>query len=78
MIPKTTPRRSRLARPAAVASALLLTVAVTVVLAHEGHAPLPSKGAQVDVAKGQIVLSADARAALDVQAAEITDIFTKR
>lgn len=63
--------RSRLARPAVIASALLLTLAVTVVLAHEGHTPLPSKGAKVDVANGLITLSSDARAALDVQATEI-------
>jgi RND family efflux transporter MFP subunit len=62
-------RRTR--RYAVLASGCLVTVAVTIVLAHEGHAPLPSKGAQVDVAKGHIMLSADARAALDVRAAEI-------
>jgi cobalt-zinc-cadmium efflux system membrane fusion protein len=48
-----------------------LTVAVTWVLAHEGHAPLPSKGARVDVAKGQLTLSSAARAALDVTTAEV-------
>lgn len=49
----------------------LVTVALSVALAHEGHAPLPSKGAQVDVASGHITLSADARNTLDVQTAEI-------
>lgn len=58
-------------RPATLASASLLTVAVGVLLAHEGHAPLPSKGAEVDVAKGFIRLSPDARSALDVQSTEI-------
>lgn len=48
-----------------------MTLAVGVLLAHEGHAPLPSKGAEVDVAKGFIRLSPDARAALDVQSTEI-------
>lgn len=64
------PRR-RLTRSALLASGVLLTVAVGVLLAHEGHTPLPSKGAKVDVAKGHITLSADARAALDVQTVEI-------
>src|SRR5262249_12209739 len=34
-------------------------------------APLPSKGAQVDVAKGSIVLSRESRDALDVRTAEV-------
>jgi len=63
--------RPRLARNAALASGCLVTLAVGVVLAHEGHAPLPSKGAEVDVAKGLIRLSADARSALDVQSSEV-------
>ncbi len=63
--------RRRLARPAGLAVALLLTVAATWVLAHEGHAPLPTRGAQVDAATGQIVLSRDAREALDVRTAEV-------
>ena len=63
--------RPRLARNAALASGCILTVAVGVLLAHEGHTPLPSKGAEVDVAKGFIRLSADARTALDVRSAEI-------
>ncbi|MBY0230336.1 MAG: efflux RND transporter periplasmic adaptor subunit [Gemmataceae bacterium] len=49
----------------------LLAVAVGVVLAHEGHAPLPSKGAEVDVAKGHVTLSSEARDALDVESVEI-------
>lgn len=39
---------------------------------HEGHAPLPTKGAQVDVEQGLVTLSADARSALGVQTAEVT------
>jgi RND family efflux transporter MFP subunit len=67
-----TPRtRSRLTRPAVLASGCLLTVAVGVLIAHEGHTPLPSKGAEVDVAKGFIRLSTDARSALDVRSTEI-------
>jgi cobalt-zinc-cadmium efflux system membrane fusion protein len=67
----TNPRLRRFARPAGLAVALLVTVAATWVLAHEGHAPLPTRGAQVDAAKGQIILSRDAREALDVQTAEV-------
>jgi membrane fusion protein, heavy metal efflux system len=50
---------------------LLLTVAVTLVWAHEGHAPLPTKGAQVDLAHGQVTLSRQAGDALDVRTAEV-------
>ena len=63
--------RPRLARPAALALGCLLGVAAGVLLAHEGHAPLPSKGAEVDVAKGLIRLSPDARSALDVLSTEV-------
>jgi RND family efflux transporter MFP subunit len=55
----------------AAAVILLLTAAVIWLWAHEGHAPLPTKGAQVDIAKGQVILSAEARSALDVQTAEV-------
>jgi membrane fusion protein, heavy metal efflux system len=64
-------RFPRAARLGAIAS--LLTIAITWLWAHEGHQPLPTKGAQVDVAKGLIVLSREARSALDVQVAEIAD-----
>lgn len=50
---------------------LLLSAAAAWLWAHEGHAPLPSKGAQVDVARGLIVLSRESRDALDVQTAEV-------
>ncbi len=36
-------------------------------LAHEGHAPLPSKGLQIDVEKGLLTLSPDAQKSLGVQ-----------
>ncbi len=41
------------------------------VRAHEGHAPLPTKGAQVDVAKGTVALSAEARKGLRVQTEKV-------
>lgn len=40
--------------------------------AHEGHAPLPTKGAEVDVEKGLLTLSADARKSLGVETAEVS------
>jgi len=39
--------------------------------AHEGHAPLPTRGAEVDLQTGRIILSAQAREALDVQTSEV-------
>jgi len=48
-----------------------LTVAATWLWAHEGHLPLPTKGAQVDAVRGRINLSADARSALDVKTEEV-------
>jgi RND family efflux transporter MFP subunit len=55
-----------------LALVLLLTAAVAYLLAHEGHAPLPGRGARVDVEKGQIILSREAREALDVRTEEVT------
>jgi RND family efflux transporter MFP subunit len=49
----------------------LLTVAAAWLLAHEGHQALPSRGASVDLDKGLVLLSADARAALGVATAEV-------
>jgi RND family efflux transporter MFP subunit len=54
-----------------LASACLLTVGVTVLLAHEGHAPLPTKGVQVDVARGHLLLTPAARDGLAVSTAEV-------
>ena len=65
------PPRRRLARRAVLASASLLTVGVTVLLAHEGHAPLPTKGVQVDIARGQLLLTPAARDSLAVTTAEV-------
>jgi membrane fusion protein, heavy metal efflux system len=62
---------SRRAQLLGLAFLSLVTVAVTWLFAHEGHAPLPTKGAQVDVEKGRIVLAAPARSALDVAVAKV-------
>lgn len=40
-------------------------------LAHEGHAPLPTRGATVDTAKRRIILAANARKALGIGVAEV-------
>ncbi len=65
------PTPLRTARPVAVLA--LLTAAAAWLWAHEGHAPLPSRGAKVDVAKGEILLIKDARAAIDVRWAEVEE-----
>ena len=59
---------SRRARVVWIAVGLLVTVAVTWLWAHEGHAPLPTKGVTVDTAKGTIILGAEARKVLDLDA----------
>ncbi len=40
--------------------------------AHEGHAPLPTKGVEVNVEKGTILLTKESRDALGLQTAEVT------
>lgn len=54
----------------AIAAALCHAQAV---YAHEGHAPLPTKGVQIDVENGLVTLSADAREALGVTTEEVTE-----
>lgn len=55
---------------------LLLLILVyapsTWVQAHEGHRPLPTRGMEVDVNKGSMVLTKAARETLDVQTVEVT------
>ncbi|MBX9626480.1 MAG: hypothetical protein K2X82_21955 [Gemmataceae bacterium] len=58
-------------RAAGLAGGCLLTVAAAVVLAHEGHAPMPTRGVVVDAAEGHLTLSADARGSLDVETAPV-------
>jgi len=63
--------RSRAIALSLVGAALFL--AATILFAHEGHAPLPSRGAKVDLAKGTLLLSAEARDALDVDSQLVED-----
>ncbi len=56
---------------------LLVTVAVTWLWAHEGHAPLPTKGIQVDAAKGTMLLLPDARKVLDLSAETVKPLAVK-
>jgi membrane fusion protein, heavy metal efflux system len=49
----------------------LLSVAAVYLWAHEGHQALPTKGIVGPDARGKIALSAEARAALGVQTAEV-------
>ena len=64
MDPRTPgPPRPRTVSRAAIAVVRLQPAAGAWLLAHEGHAPLPTRGAQVDVATGQLVLSQEGREA---------------
>jgi len=58
-------------RKRTIALSALVIVTATIVLAHEGHVALPTRGAQVDTEKGTIVLSRESREALDVRSVEI-------
>ena len=51
---------------------LLVYATSTRVQAHEGHRPLPTRGMEVDVDKGSMVLTKAARETLDVQTVEVT------
>ncbi len=53
-------------------AALLITSMITgTATAHEGHAPLPTKGVQVDVEKGLITLSPEAHRTLGLRTAAV-------
>src|SRR5438067_301947 len=49
----------------------LVAVTTAVLLAHEGHAPLPARGAAVDVERGHVLLTEAARAGIDVETAAV-------
>jgi membrane fusion protein, heavy metal efflux system len=50
---------------------LLIYITPTWVQAHEGHRPLPTRGIEVDVDKGSMVLTKAARETLDVQTVQV-------
>src|SRR5262245_36283351 len=64
-------RRRPFSAAAGAGLLLLLTAAAAWLWAHEGHTPLPSKGAFFDPAKGLVALSPEAREALGVQTGEV-------
>lgn len=68
---QTTRRRGSFVTRRRLTVCVLLTAAVGVVLAHEGHAPLPTSGTQVDVDQGHLLLTADARKALGVKTEQV-------
>ncbi|VTR95386.1 secretion protein : Efflux transporter, RND family, MFP subunit OS=uncultured planctomycete GN=HGMM_F01A04C20 PE=4 SV=1: Biotin_lipoyl_2: HlyD_3: HlyD_2 [Gemmata massiliana] len=68
---RTTPGTRLPHRTALLAVGGLLTIGAAVLIAHEGHAPLPTRGAQVDAEKGTLLLTADARAGADVDTAPV-------
>ncbi len=45
-------------------------MSMALVEAHEGHQPLPTKGVQVDIQRGQLTLSAQACNAIGLQTEE--------
>ncbi len=51
---------------------LLCLISWSTIWAHEGHAPLPTKGIEVDPAKGTLLLTKPAREALGLQTIEVT------
>ncbi len=68
---RTTPGTRFSRRSALLAVGGLLTIGAAVLVAHEGHAPLPTRGARVDAEKGTLLLTADARAGADVDTAPV-------
>ena len=58
-------------RGALSALAIVVTIAAAWVWSHEGHAPLPTRGVQVDVDRGVISLSAESARRLGVETAPV-------
>ena len=48
-----------------------MTAITAAVFAHEGHAPLPTRGATIDREKGLLILSREARGILDVKTVQV-------
>jgi RND family efflux transporter MFP subunit len=55
-----------------LALTLLVTVGAAWLWAHEGHQALPARGVVVDAEKGLLIVSAESRAALDVQTVQVS------
>ncbi len=53
-------------------SAIIFAALTAIAHGHEGHAPLPTKGAQVNVEQGLVTLSDAARKSLGVETGEVT------
>lgn len=78
MAPRSVKPASKRSLPSSALWAVFLlgTAAATWLWAHEGHQPLASKGAQVDPANpDRLILSGEARSALDVQTGEVRSRF---
>src|SRR5262249_6798907 len=54
-----------------IAVLILLTSSAAWLWAHEGHQALPTRGASVDLDKGLVILSPQARQALGIATAEV-------
>jgi cobalt-zinc-cadmium efflux system membrane fusion protein len=59
------------AKPLAGAIAVLATLAAAWLMAHPGHAPLPTTGVQVDAERGMLTLSPESRGILDLRTEEV-------
>lgn len=55
----------------AICSLYLVLSEAGLVLAHEGHRPLPTRGMEVDIKTGKMILTRSARETLDVQTVEV-------
>jgi RND family efflux transporter MFP subunit len=64
-------RKRPFATAGRIAILMLLTSGAAWLWAHEGHQALPTRGASVDLDKGLVILSAEARQALGVATAEV-------
>lgn len=64
-------RMVRSVKLVAVAMSLLVVSELTTIRAHEGHRPLPTRGMELDLDHGTIILTKSARDTLDVQTEEV-------
>ena len=68
-----TPKSSGRLRSSSIPAVAMWLALHSFAFAHEGHAPLPTKGVQVDVDKGLATLSDEARKALGVETADVVE-----